>query len=300
MTTDTKEFNLLRHDSHFVTQFSAMASPCELLIDSDNEALAKSLSRSCVAEVSRIEEKFSRYISNNACYAINNSDGKQTQIDDECYRLLEFAETCFELSNGMFDLTSGVLRRVWHFDGGSALPDQADIDSILPLVGWKNVVYDESSIQMLPGMEIDFGGIGKEYAVSRVSDMCRQACPELSVLVNLGGDIQVTRPRANQEPWMVGIENDDKVIPISQGALATSGEAKRYLKKDGVRYSHILNPKTGWPIEGAPASVTISAPLCIQAGCIATLALLNGSKAEHFLKEQGVQYWLSYPSESSN
>jgi len=111
------------------------------------------------------------------------------------------------------------------------------------------------------------------------------------VLINLGGDIQVTQARRHQQPWQVGIENHRGIIPILHGALATSGDAKRFLLSKGKRYSHILNPKTGWPVAGAPSSVTTYAPLCVQAGCLATLALLKGRDAEDFLQSQDVKYW---------
>ncbi len=194
----------------------------------------------------------------------------------------------------MFDLTSGVLRRAWRFDCSDNVPHQRQIDALLPLVGWQKVVFDKNTIQMKTGMEIDFGGIGKEYAVSAVNDMFRTLAPDLSVLVNLGGDIQITTPRKAGQPWHVGIENHSHVIPIFHGALATSGDAKRYLLKDGRRYSHILNPKTGWPIANAPSSITTHAPLCVQAGCLATLGLLNGKEAELFLNNQEVKYWCTH------
>ena len=294
VTTGKETYSLTRHDTYFSASFYAMASPCEFLMATNDEGLAKHLAKLGVAEVKRIEHAYSRYAKDNLCFAINNANGKQVPIHGECYRLLSFAQTCYDLSDGMFDITSGVLRRAWHFDGSDRIPHQHDIDALLPLVGWEHVVFDEHSMQMKPNMEIDFGGIGKEYAVSTVADICREHAPDISVLVNLGGDIQITKPRDNKEPWRVGIENNEQVIPIIEGALATSGDTKRYLLKDGTRYSHILNPKTGWPIQQAPASITTFAPLCIQAGCLATLALLNGKNAEEFLNEQDITYWCTH------
>lgn len=288
-----QHFKLVRHDSFIAANFQAMASPCEFLFDTLDETLAQSLAQKGLKEVKRIERKFSRYVKDNLCSAINTADGETVTIDDECYRLLEFANTCYELSDGMFDLTSGVLRRAWTFDCSDRIPHQRKIDALLPLVGWENIRYDTHTIQMKPGMEIDFGGIGKEYAVSAISTIFKVGAPELSVLINLGGDIQITSPRKMEQPWHVGIENHEHVIPIIRGALATSGDAKRYLLKNGKRYSHILNPKTGWPVANAPSSITTHAPLCIQAGCLATLALLNGKNAESFLKSQDVKYWCS-------
>lgn len=308
---------ITRHDGYQAAAFTAMASPCELLMETDSDSLALQLARAGCAEVTRIEHKFSRYNPASLCSRINSAGGRTVAIDDECHRLLEFAQTAYQLSAGAFDLTSGVLRRAWHFDGSDRLPTQAQIDALLPLVGWHWVQFEHEWMRMKPGMEIDFGGIGKEYAVSRVADICRRLAPDTSVLINLGGDLQITRPRAGGAAWHVGIERilDDgptgdhaapalhsmagavrsaATLMLKQGALATSGDAKRYLLKDGQRFGHILDPKTGWPATQAPASVTVAAPLCIQAGCLATLSLLQGGGAEDFLQRQKVQYWCEW------
>ena len=118
-----------------------------------------------------------------------------------------------------------------------------------------------------------------------------------SVLINFGGDLAVTCARKDEAFWSVGrlvTGSDDaySMFQLYKGAIATSGDAHRYLLKDGVRYSHILNPKTGWPIADAPHTVSIAAPTCIQAGMLSTLAMLHGSQAEAFLKLQEVEYWV--------
>ncbi len=102
----------------------------------------------------------------------------------------------------------------------------------------------------------------------------------------------------DKQPWHVGIEalssQDDAVTQLEmyEGALATSGDARRFLIKDGIRYGHVLNPKTGWPVEGAPRSVTVAQATCTQAGILSTLAMLQGSAAENFLIEQEAKYWV--------
>lgn len=277
--------------------FNAMASPCELLVESADKDVLATLAQTSFNEVKRIEARYSRYLKDNLCYAINNANGEPVQIDDECYRLLNFADECFRASDGLFDLTSGVLRKVWHFDGSSKIPDQSEIDKLKAKIGWEKVTYDFEKIQMPAGMEIDFGGIGKEYAVDKVASICLELNPAVSVVVNFGGDIQITRPRQGNKAWAIGIENPQVqesakgVINIVSGALATSGDARRFLLHKGQRYSHILNPQTGWPVSNAPRSVTVAAAQCIQAGCLATIALLQGPQAEEFLDAQHVKYW---------
>jgi thiamine biosynthesis lipoprotein len=290
-------FTIEQKSDHIIGRFAAMASPCELLIETKDPLLANHLTALAYKESQRIEQKFSRYLPNNLMANINHSMGKAVAIDDETFRLLEFANTCFELSDGMFDITSGVLRKAWKFDGSDNLPTPDAVKVLMPHIGWRKVKYTQSSITLAKGMELDFGGIGKEYAVGCVAKLCAESASTTSIVVNFGGDIQVTRPRHNKQPWHIGIENpeDDnsatKVLKIISGGLATSGDARRYLLKDGKRYSHILNPETGYPIENAARSVTVAAPNCIQAGLLATMALLKGPNAEVFLEQQDVKFW---------
>ena len=290
-------FTMQHKSDHYCGRFYAMASPCELLIDTQDENLAKQLTSIAQAEVTRIEKKFSRYRTDNLLHQINHGHGQPVTIDDETYRLLQFANTCFELSDGMFDLSSGVLRKAWNFNGSDQLPSPELVSSLLPLVGWQRLRFKHNELIMPADMELDFGGIGKEYAVDCVAKLCNQLEPKLSVVVNFGGDIQVTCPRKHEQYWHIGIESlqgEDltaQLLHIKAGGLATSGDARRFLLKDGKRYSHILNPNTGYPVEDAPRSVTVAASHCIQAGLLATLALLQGPEAEQFLLNQNVQFW---------
>ncbi len=291
------DFTIEQKSDHIIGRFTAMASPCEVLIETQDSVLATHLTSVAHSETKRIEQKFSRYLSNNPMANINHSDGKPVVIDDEIFRLLEFANSCFQLSEGLFDITSGVLRQAWKFDGTGNVPTPEAVKVLMPNIGWQKVKYDQSSIILAKGMELDFGGIGKEYAVDCVAKLCAEYATTTSVVVNFGGDIQVTRPRQNKQPWHIGIESPDdnngstKILKIVSGGLATSGDARRYLLKEGKRYSHILNPETGYPIENAARSVTVAAPYCIQAGLLATLALLQGANAEAFLQQQGIKFW---------
>jgi len=289
-------------DGYGIT-FNAMACSCEVLIQTSDKNLAKQVGLCVSDEVWRIEDKYSRYDRQSICSQINTSEGRKVSIDEETYLLLNFAEQCYQLSDGLFDISSGVLRKVWAFGGLSCecqhFPNQGDINNILSFVGWHKVIYDRHSITLPNNMQIDFGGIGKEYAVDRCILLAKQLTDK-PLLVNLGGDLAVTGPREENQPWQVAIENpksnkpekkQDMIIAINQGALATSGDAKRFLIKDGIRYGHILNAKTGWPVAEAPRSITTVAPQCIQAGILATLALLQGKDAESFLTEQEITFW---------
>jgi thiamine biosynthesis lipoprotein len=146
-------------------------------------------------------------------------------------------------------------------------------------------------------MQIDLGGIGKEYAVDKAAGLLSRESSS-PCLVNFGGDLVVTGEQRHPAGWQVGIEAPDhhnaaqRLICLSSGALATSGDSRRCLVKDGIRYSHILDPLTGWPVEGAPRSITVAAETCTQAGMLTTLAMLNGENAEEFLESQNVQFWV--------
>jgi len=289
-----------RSDGIAIT-FYAMASLCEVIIETAEFSLAEQVGELVANEVWRIEDKYSRYDTNSICSQINNNSGKLTSIDNETFLLLNFANTCYQLSDGVFDITSGVLRSIWHFDGSDNIPSINLVNKVMTNIGWSKVEYSASSILLSKGMEIDLGGIGKEYAVDRAILLIKEVT-SLSVLVNLGGDLAATSARKNNQAWQVGIEhpglapansgqNQTVIVSLLEGALATSGDAKRYLLKDRQRYSHILNAKTGWPIVDAPRSITVSAPQCIQAGILATLALMQGQNAENFLREQEIKFW---------
>lgn len=284
-------------NGHFVGRFFAMASDCEILVDTTDELVASQIIERLSAECLRIEAKYSRYRKDNIVYQINHAEGEAVSIDEETYQLLNLAQTCYELSEGYFDITSGILGKVWSFDGSDCLADQNEIDKLLPLVGFEKLQFDQQYIELPAGMALDFGGIGKEYAVDSCANIALTMVPEISVLVNFGGDIAVSRPKLDSAYWQVGVthpnpQKDAKVlVQIAQGGLATSGDANRFLLKNGVRYSHVLNPQTGQPIIDAPASVTVAGDNCSQAGLLATMALLQGNNAECFLTEQDVKHW---------
>jgi len=288
---------------YWIARFRAMASPCEILMDTTDADLARHLGRCAHEEALRIEQKFSRYRDDNLVHRINSANGAAVEVDEETAALLDYADACWRLSAGGFDITSGALRRVWRFDGSDRVPDPKAIAALLPLIGWDKVRWQKPRLTLAPGMEIDFGGLGKEYAVDRTAQRLRAEAP-LSILVNYGGDLVATGPRQGGSSWTVGIEKPESVTDVSaaadtaqttfelsRGGLATSGDTRRFLLKDGKRYGHILDPRTGWPVADAPRSITVVAGTCIEAGVFATLAMLRGSGAEQFLQEQEVRFW---------
>lgn len=290
-------FTLEPGDAGWRVRFAAMASPCELLVEGADEATARTLGAAAAAEAQRIERKFSRYRDDSVLAALHAQRGRAVEVDAETADLLDYAAACHALSGGRFDVTTGVLRAVWRFDGSDRVPEAAAVQALLPRVGWGRVGWQRPWLTLPDGMELDLGGLGKEYAVDRVLALLRQAAPAAALLVNFGGDLAVSGPRVDGTPWRVGVEHPGGAaatlqLHLSAGALATSGDARRFLLKDGVRLGHILDPHDGWPVRDAPRSVTVAAGRCTEAGTLATLALLHGREAETWLAAQGVPHWI--------
>jgi FAD:protein FMN transferase len=285
-----------RGGGSIAARFRAMASPCELLLPTADRDEAMRLGRLVAEEAWRVEKKFSRYRDDSIVAWIHQNRGAEITVDGETAGLIDFASECYKLSGGLFDITSGIFRRAWTFDGSDRVPKPAMVRRLLPHVGFDKVKWQRPYLTLPVGMEIDFGGIGKEYAVDRAYEIISRHRSS-AFLINFGGDL-----RANHRPargaWQIGIERPDvdgqaaRVLELQRGALATSGDSHRFLLKNGVRYGHILNPRTGWPIADAPRSVTVAASSCTEAGLLATLALLQGPQAREFLEQQGVRYWI--------
>ena len=276
--------------------FDAMASPCEVLFESDDLALVRELGQRAAAEARRIEAKFSRYRDDSVIGRINRGGGIAQLLDPESAGLMDFAARCYHLSEGAFDVTSGVLRRAWRFDGRSRFPTPEEVAALLQNVGFDRLDWQSPRLTLPVGMELDFGGIGKEYAVDRVLALVGVAF-QGAVLVNFGGDLAASRPPA-ASAWSVGVERPGSdrdarlLLDFSRGGLATSGDTHRYLEHEGKRYGHILDVRSGYPVRGAPRSVTVAAASCVEAGLLATLAMLQGEQAGRFLAEQDVRHWI--------
>jgi len=274
-----------------------MASLAEAQVEARDAEIAHAAFAAVEREVARIEAKYSRYRADSVVSTINRAAGAgAVAIDDETRALFDYADACFHDSGGRFDVTSGVLRRAWNFNSGVP-PSPSTVDALLPLVGWTRVRRDAASIRLEAGMEIDFGGIGKEYAADRAMAAAREAGVAHG-FVNLGGDIRVIGARASGEPWHAGVVHPRAVettiahVAVRDGALATSGDYERFFEHGGRRYCHILDARSGWPVADAPQSVSVLAPLCIVAGSCATIAMLHGCDAEAYLARTGLTYLL--------
>ena len=276
-----------------------MASEHELQLWAPDPALAERAAHAAIADVRRIESKYTRYRDDSLTAAINRAaGGAAVAIDEETAALLRYADRCHRLSGGRFDLTSGVLRRVWDFRSQAPrVPSHAEIEMLRALIGWDRVEWSDRAVRLpRAGMELDFGGIGKEYAADRAAAICRDH-GITHALVNLGGDVRALGTHPDGTPWRIAIRHPrapDAAIAtamLADGALATSGDYERYFDAGGRRYCHILDALTGMPVTHFQ-SVSVAAPLAVLAGSYATIAMLLGRPAQTMLDANALRYWI--------
>jgi thiamine biosynthesis lipoprotein len=273
-----------------------MGSPCAVHLYARSRAAGDALLERCRREIARLESKYTRYRDDSLTAAMNRSAGdpRGIEVDAETASLLDYAEAAFEQSGGLFDLTSGVLRRAWDFRSGR-LPAREEVAALLGCVGWRRVRWQRPRLVLLPGMQLDFGGIVKEYAADRVSELCRRHGARHG-LVDLGGDLSIVGPHPDGAPWHVGIRDPHdgsralRTLLVYGGGVATSGDYERGMWVDGVRYGHLLDPRSGWPVDG-PAGVTVLASHCLIAGTASSVAMLSGREgADAWLARLGLPY----------
>lgn len=263
--------------------FRAMAAVNEVQLHSEDARFAEAAAARAIEEVARIEAKFSRYRDDSILSRINaQAGGAPVRVDEETRGLLAFADACFRQSGGLFDATSGVLRRAWNFKGAH-VPTETELAPLLALVGWERVELEGDTVRLpLAGMELDFGGFGKEYAVDRAARVLNEM-GAASALVNLAGDVAILGAQPGDVAWRVGIQHPRRAdallasLPVSSGAIATSGDYERFIEVDGVRHCHVLDPRTGRSARGFQ-SVTVHGPSCLVAGSASTIAMLKGAR----------------------
>jgi len=285
--------------------FKAMGSPCSIQLYAGSTKKAKRAAKVAMDDVYRLEAKYSRYRADSYLSEINRSaaQGGHIKVDDETAGLLDYAATCYQQSDGLFDITSGILRRAWDFKSGN-IPAQEEIASLLEKIGWHKINWQRPLLAFtVPGMEIDFGGVVKEYAVDRAASACRDAGIQHG-LVNLGGDIKIIGPHYDGSPWRIAIRhprNPNGVLQtllLHSGALASSGDYERCITLNGMRYGHVLNPQTGWPVNYM-AAVSVIGEFCVVAGSASTIGMLKGEGGPAWLNALGLPHlWVNVQGES--
>lgn len=275
-------------------KFQAMGCPCALHAYGERVQIEVFIERA-LAEVRRFDAKFSSYRDDSVISQLNRNAGRPTTVDDETAALLDYAAVCFEQSGGLFDITMGAYRRVW-YEGMHALPTATELDRCRQRVGWQRVSWCDKTLRMHEGMALDLGGVVKEYAADALVSLATE-CGVRSGLIDLGGDLRVIGPHPDGRPWSIGIANPDvPATPIATtyvhtGAITTSGTYERYLTIDGKRYSHLIDPRSGWPVDGL-RSVTVIADQAVVAGSLSTIAsLMHRDAGLQWLHAQDVPFF---------
>ncbi|GAB4270696.1 MAG: FAD:protein FMN transferase [Methylomicrobium sp.] len=284
--------------------FNAMGTECELQFFAASKTLAQNAARYAIEDVRRLESRYSRYRDDSYLSEINRiaQRGGSLEVDDETAALLNYADACYRQSDGLFDITSGILRKIWRKELQQP-PDKDTIERLLGQIGWHHVAWNAPTLEFAtPGMEIDFGGIVKEYAVDRVAGFCNEQ-NILHGFVNLGGDLRIFGPRLDGSAWAVGIRHPRqtgliRTLYLQRGALASSGDYERCFVLNGIRYGHVLNPKTGWPVNHL-AAVSVISDLCVVAGSASTIAMLKEQEGPSWLEALGLPHlWFTVNGES--
>lgn len=282
----------------FRYQFKAMGSPCELVFFSKSTGYNKTILKCVTDEIYRLEKKYSRYRNDSLASEINRiakNSAKKLRcitVDEETSNLLDYAAIAYEQSHGLFDITSGIYRRAWDFKL-NRLPNESTLAQTHKLVGWDKLSWKNHKLVFsIQGMEIDFGGFVKEYAADLAATKLRQLGIHHGY-VDLGGDLAIVGPQPDNSPWRIGIRNPRNpeapiaFIDIVHGGVASSGDYERYMMVNGQRYCHIINPKTGWPVDYW-SGVSVFSDLCLLAGTTSTIAMLMETTGKSWLEDLGV------------
>lgn len=295
----------MAHLNYYHYDFKAMGSPCSIQLYAGSAKKAQRAARIVMDDVYRLEAKYSRYRADSFLSEMNRVAAQNgcIRVDDETAGLLDYAATCYLQSDGLFDITSGILRRAWDFKSGK-IPAQETIQLLLKKIGWHKISWLRPVLTFtVAGMEIDFGGVVKEYAVDRAASLCRDAGIEHG-LINLGGDIKIIGPHDDGSPWRVAIRHPRipggivQTLLLHSGALASSGDYERCITLNGIRYGHVLNPKTGWPVDYM-AAVSVIGEFCVVAGSASTIGMLKGVDGPEWLNALGLPHlWVNVRGES--
>jgi FAD:protein FMN transferase len=266
-----------------------MGNRFEITVVADKENLAQSMIDEAVEEISRIERLLTTFSNSSQTAAINRYAGiHPVQVDREVLDLIDRSLRISQLTQGAFDITYGsVDKRFWNFDTTmTSLPDPEMAKASVRLINYRNVILDKEAGTVFlreKGMRIGFGGIGKGYAADRARCLLKQK-GVVSGVVNAAGDLTTWGTQPNGKPWTIGIADPNtkyqpfSFLAISNLAVATSGNYEKYAVINGKRYSHTIDPRTGYPVSGIK-SVTIICPSAELADAMATPVMVMGLRA---------------------
>lgn len=262
-----------------------MGSRFEITVVAETKEQADSYIDLAVFEITRIEKLISSWDPHSQTSAINKEAGnKAVRVDQELFNLIDRSIKISQLTGGAFDISYASMDRIWKFDGSmTTMPSQETIRSSVRNVGYNNIELNRSDTTVLlklDGMKIGFGGIGKGYA----ADMAKKKLISEGVkggIINASGDMNTWGVKPDGSKWKVAITNPLNknkafaLLPVNDGAVVTSGNYEKYVTFNGIRYSHIIDPRTGYPASGM-ISATIFAPSAELADALATSVFVMG------------------------
>lgn len=270
----------------FKKNIRLMGNQFEFTVIDENEALAHEHFEIAIQEIKRIEALLTTFSDTSITFKINENAGiAPVEVDDEVFQLIKRCQLISKITQGAFDISYGSLdKRFWNFDlNMTSLPDPKLAKKAVALINYENIILDEDNKTIFlknKGMRIGFGGIGKGYA----AEMAKKKLVENNVMhgiVNASGDLTAWGVQENGEPWTIGVADPNQrksifsTFKITNKAVATSGNYEKFITINNKRYSHTIDPKTGYPISGIK-SVTILAENAEIADALATPVTVMG------------------------
>lgn len=262
-----------------------LGSPFEVTVVANDTIQANKYLDMAVAEVSRIENLISDWIPTTPISKVNQNAGIQPiKVPNEVFELVERSIKVSELTSGAFDISYASMDKVWKFDGSmKEMPSPETIKNSVAKIGYKNIILDKNNETIFlkyKGMKIGLGGIGQGFIADKIKDLLyKNGCT--AGIVNVSGDINAWGKQPDGKPWVIGIINPlnkNKVFatfPLVDSAVETSGNYEKYVVFDGKRYSHIIDPRTGYPTAGI-TSVSVFAKKTEIADALATGVFVLG------------------------
>lgn len=242
---------------------------------------AKNILSNAQQQINSLNNLLSRQVFTSEISKLNNANGEPTSIEENTYKALKLAYELAQFTNGAFDPTTAVLSDLWGIGSENPkIPTQSEIDQALKKTGYQNIIFLENNqIQLLNGVQIDLGGIGKGYATDYVLNNLNTP-----VLANLGGNIGIIGENPNSKDgfWNIGLANPDNnnsyiaSVKIKNTSIVTSGDYERYFEKNGIRYHHIFDTKTGYPVQNELRAVTVIDKVSSRADALTTALFVMG------------------------
>ncbi|MDA3904809.1 MAG: FAD:protein FMN transferase [Bacteroidales bacterium] len=262
-----------------------MGSRFEITVVANDSIQASQYIDIAILEIGRIENLISSWDINSQTSEINRNSGiRPVKVDKELLSLIDRAIGLSKLTDGAFDITYASMDKIWKFDGSmTEIPSDEEVKSSVAKVGYQNVVIDNENSTVflkLKGMKIGFGGIGKGYAADKAKALLLEKGVSGGI-INASGDMNTWGKQVNGDEWKIAITNPlDKnkvfaILPLGEGAVVTSGNYEKFVSFEGKRYTHIIDPRTGYPSSGI-ISATVFAPSAELADALATSVFVMG------------------------